>query len=287
MTPAYLREDHINAFIDGALSEDLGSGDHTTLGTVPQELEGTARLLVKESGRIAGIALAEMIFHRFDPSLRMKKFKQDGDEVNSGDIAFEVSGPVRSILSTERLVLNCMQRMSGIATRTAALADMLVGTKARLKDTRKTTPGFRAIEKWAVAIGGGVNHRFCLADQVMLKDNHIDAAGGIRPAMESMRRYLKEHKLDLPVEIETRTLTEVQAAIDEQPDMILFDNMEAERLREAVKLVAGRCQTEASGGITAHNLRAVAETGVDYISVGALTHSVRSLDLSLKVAGQS
>lgn len=286
MTPAYLRADLINDFIDRALSEDLGSGDHTTLGTVPAELNGSARLLVKEGGRIAGLVLAEMIFHRFDPSLSVTTFKKDGDAVNSGDIAFEVSGPVRSILSTERLVLNCMQRMSGIATRTAALAAMLTGTRAKLKDTRKTTPGFRALEKWAVAIGGGVNHRFCLADQIMLKDNHIDAAGGIHLAMAGIRRYLKEHQLELPVEIETRTLTEVQAAVDEHPDMILFDNMDVDRLREAVLLVAGRSKTEASGGITEQNLRAVAETGVDFISVGALTHSVRSLDLSLKVTGR-
>ena len=285
MIPAYLRADLLSSFIDGALREDLGSGDHTTLGTVPPELHGSARLLVKERGRIAGIRLAEMVFHRFDPQLKLVAFIQDGDVVSEGDVAFMVSGPVRSILSTERLVLNCMQRMSGIATRTATLASMLEGTKARLKDTRKTTPGFRAIEKWAVDIGGGVNHRFSLSDQVMLKDNHIDAAGGIGHAMEAMRRYMKEQQLALPVEIETRSMEEVRAALAEKPDMILFDNMDIPQLREAVALVAGRCETEASGGITELNLRAVAETGVDFISVGALTHSVKSLDLSLKIGG--
>jgi len=285
MIPAYLRADLLSSFIDGALREDIGGGDHTTLGTVPPDLSGSARLLVKERGHIAGIRLAEMIFHRFDPKLKLNSFMQDGDAVSEGDVPFVVSGPVRSILSTERLVLNCMQRMSGIATRTATLTAMLEGTKARLKDTRKTTPGFRAIEKWAVAIGGGVNHRFSLSDQVMLKDNHIDAAGGIGPAMEAMRRYMKEQQLALPVEIETRTMEEVSTALAEKPDMILFDNMDIPQLREAVALVAGRCETEASGGITELNLRSVAETGVDFISVGALTHSVKSLDLSLKIGG--
>jgi len=283
MTPSYLRADLINRFIDNALSEDLGSGDYTTLGTIPPNRIGTAQLLVKEPGRIAGIQLAEKIFHRFDASLNITSNVLDGDNVNAGDIAFTVHGPIRSILSTERIVLNCMQRMSGITTRTAMLASLLEGTNAKLKDTRKTTPGFRAMEKWAVAIGGGLNHRFSLSDQVMLKDNHIDAAGGVHNAMVRMRHYLIEQRLALPIEIEARSIEEVRQALEENPDIILFDNMDISQLHDAVLLVAGRCKTEASGGISEGNLRAVAETGVDFISVGALTHSVKSLDLSLKI----
>jgi len=291
--PPYLNEGAIQQFIRAALAEDIGEGDHTTLGSIPKDTTCRARLLVKDDGIAAGLELAEKIFHQFDPGLRLEFFKKDGDKIRKGDVAFIVDGSARSILSTERVVLNCLQRMSGIATYTQKLCRLIEGTKARLMDTRKTTPNFRLPEKWAVAIGGGKNHRFALYDMVMLKDNHIDLAGGIRPAIENVKRYLLEKNAKLSderrtplekIEIETRTLQEVEEVLRVGGvDVIMLDNMSTEEMKEAVNRIAGQYKSEASGGITEATLRAVAECGVDYISVGALTHSARSLDLSLKV----
>jgi nicotinate-nucleotide pyrophosphorylase (carboxylating) len=282
--PSYLSAALINNFIDSALAEDIGEGDHSSLGSVPAGRMATANLLVKGDCILAGIELAEKIFHRFDPSLKIEFLKVDGATARAGDIAFVVQGEARSILSTERLVLNCMQRMSGIATLTSRLNEIIKGTKARLMDTRKTTPNFRLMEKWAVQIGGGLNHRFGLYDMVMLKDNHVDSAGGISQAVAATRNYLGHLKKPLKIEVETRTLEEVKEVLDLKVDVIMLDNMTVEQLKQAVELVNGQCKLEASGGITESTIRAVAETGVDYISVGALTHSVRSVDLSLKVA---
>ncbi|HZX73679.1 MAG TPA: carboxylating nicotinate-nucleotide diphosphorylase [Cyclobacteriaceae bacterium] len=282
--PDYLNESAISNFITAALAEDIGEGDYSTLGTISAESVSKAKLLVKEDGIIAGLEMAWHIFFQYNSRLNVEYFKKEGEEVKKGEVAFIVVGPSRAILSTERLVLNCMQRMSGIATYTNRLTKLIEGTKAKLTDTRKTTPNFRLMEKWAVAIGRGRNHRFALYDMVMLKDNHIDLAGGIRKAIENERDYLKKANKDLKIEIETRTLDEVQQVLDVGGvDIILLDNMNVDMLRQAVTLIGGRYKTEASGSITETTLRAVAETGVDYISVGALTHSVKSLDLSLKV----
>ena len=282
--PTYLSDKAIHQFIDAALAEDIGEGDHTTLGSISRDTPCSARLLVKDYGRVAGLELAEKIFHRFDPGLRVEFFKKDGDEIKKGDVAFVVHGSARSILSTERLVLNCLQRMSGIATHTDKLCRLLHGTKTHLMDTRKTTPNFRLPEKWAVAIGGGKNHRFALYDMVMLKDNHIDLAGGIQSAIENVKKYLNEKHSQLKIEIETRTLGEVEEVLRTGGvDVIMLDNMSMDDMKKAVDLIAGQCKTEASGGITEATLRAVADCGVDYVSLGALTHSVKSLDLSLKV----
>lgn len=282
--PHYLSESAISNFITAALTEDIGEGDFSTLGTIPADRISQAKLLVKDNGIIAGLEMAWHIFFQFSSKLNVEYFKKEGDEVRQGEIAFIVVGPSRAILSTERLVLNCMQRMSGIATYTHRLNKIIQGTKAKLTDTRKTTPNFRLMEKWAVAIGGGRNHRFALYDMVMLKDNHIDLAGGIRKAIENEKSYLKRENKDLKIEIETRTLDEVREVLAVGGvDIILLDNMDIDMLKQAVTLIDGRFKTEASGGITESTIRAVAETGVDYISVGALTHSVKSLDLSLKV----
>ncbi|MCU0418771.1 MAG: carboxylating nicotinate-nucleotide diphosphorylase [Cyclobacteriaceae bacterium] len=283
MTPSFLHTDAIHAFIDQALAEDIGEGDHSTQGAVPEGLSSRARLLVKDEGLLAGVAMAQKIFQRFDPRLSVEIFIADGQPVKNGDVAFIVSGPARSILSTERLVLNCMQRMSGIATYTHRLTQLLEGTGAQVMDTRKTTPNFRLMEKWAVAIGGGRNHRFALYDMVMLKDNHHDMAGGITAAVQRTRAYLSHLRKPLKIEVETRNLREVKEALALKVDVIMLDNMGLDEMKEAVALIGGACQTEASGGITEQTLRAVAACGVDYISVGALTHSVKSLDLSLKV----
>jgi nicotinate-nucleotide pyrophosphorylase (carboxylating) len=266
------------------LEEDIGEGDHSTLGAIPQQKQATARLLVKDVGVLAGVDLAERIFNTFDPQLELRILKKDGDMINKGDIAFEVSGSARSILSTERVVLNCMQRMSGIATYTSRLKKIIEGTAATLIDTRKTTPNFRIAEKWAVAIGGGVNHRFALYDMIMLKDNHIDIAGGIMEAVANTKAYLRAIGKTLKIEVETRTLAEVRESINiDAIDVIMLDNMSLVEMKEAVLTIDGKCKIEASGGITESNLLAVANTGVDFISIGALTHSVKSLDLSLKV----
>lgn len=282
--PFYLNESAIRSFIETALEEDIGPGDHSTLSTIAPTVQAHARLLCKSDGIIAGVELAGMIFHRIDPTLQLTYFKQDGDAMKIGDIAFEVQGPARGILSGERLVLNCLQRMSAIATLTHRLSQQLIGTSAQLLDTRKTTPNFRLMEKWAVAIGGGMNHRFALYDMIMLKDNHIDVAGGMHAAISKAKKYLTENKLDLRLEVEARTLADVQEALNTASvDVIMLDNMSLADMHTAVQLVAGRCKTEASGGITEKNLRAVAECGVDFISMGALTHSAGSLDLSLKI----
>jgi nicotinate-nucleotide pyrophosphorylase (carboxylating) len=273
----------LEEIIDRALEEDIGSGDHSTLSCVPADASGVAKLLVKDNGIIAGVELAEHIFKRFDPNLHFERLIIDGSRVQKGDIAFIVSGSSRSILSTERLVLNFMQRMSGIATQTAQLVEKLEGTDAILLDTRKTTPGIRYLEKWAVRIGGGENHRFALYDMVMLKDNHVDYAGGIAAAIKRSNAYLQENELDLKIEIEVRNLNELDEVLSiGMVDRIMLDNFTPELLREAIKRIPDSFETEASGGITQENIRAYAETGVQYISVGALTHSVKSLDMSLK-----
>jgi len=284
MQPAYLTEQAIENFIRLALAEDIGEGDHSTLGAVPATKINKANLLVKDSGILAGVIMAQKIFEVVDNTLKISIYKNDGDSIVRGDIAFTVEGKAQSILMAERLVLNCMQRMSGIATYTNKLCKLIEGTSARLMDTRKTTPNFRLMEKWAVAIGGGMNHRFALYDMVMLKDNHIDMAGGVRAAIEQVKSYLKRTNKSLKIEVETRTLAEVEEVLQVGGiDVIMLDNMSTDQMRQAVKMIGGRYKTEASGGITEATLRAVAECGVDYISVGALTHSVKSLDLSLKV----
>jgi nicotinate-nucleotide pyrophosphorylase (carboxylating) len=283
--PVYLSDQAIDEFIDGALVEDIGEGDHSTVGAIPQDVHGRAKLLIKDHGMIAGLELAEKIFQRYDASLQVEFFKKDGDEIRKGDIALIVKGPARSILSTERLVLNCMQRMSGIATYTRRLCKIIEGTKAKLMDTRKTTPRFRLMEKWAVAIGGGRNHRFALDDMVMLKDNHIDLAGGVQPAIENTKKYLRETHRILAIEIEVRNLKEVNEVMRVGGvDVIMLDNMSTEDMKKAVSLIGGKYKTEASGGIAEQTLLSVAQCGVDYISIGALTHSVKSLDLSLKTS---
>jgi nicotinate-nucleotide pyrophosphorylase (carboxylating) len=272
-----------NEIIQRALQEDLGSGDHTTLATIPADARGAARLIVKDTGILAGVEMAQAIVAQFDPTLTLKVYIQDGAHVNEGDIAFTLLGSQRSILVVERLVLNFMQRMSGIATQTRKYVDAVDGTKCRVLDTRKTTPGLRGIEKWAVRIGGGMNHRMGLYDMIMIKDNHADFAGGIPNAIRAARAYLDSSGLDLPIEVETRSLKEVETAISVAGiHRIMLDNFDPPTLKKAVELIAGRFETEASGGIVLETIRSYAETGVDFISVGALTHSVRSLDLSLK-----
>ncbi len=284
MRPSYLTDQAIQEFIKNALAEDIGEGDHSSLGAVPASKISKARLLIKDDGIIAGLEMAEKILHEVNPSLVVTFFKQDGEAVKKGEIAFIVEGPAQSVLSAERLVLNCMQRMSGIATYTHQLCKLIEGTGAQLMDTRKTTPNFRLMEKWAVAIGGGKNHRFALYDMVMLKDNHVDMAGGIRTAIENTRKYLRDKNKALKIEIETRNLKEVEEVLNAGGvDIIMLDNMHVDEMKKAVQLIGGKYKTEASGGITETTLRTVAECGVDYISVGALTHSVKSLDLSLKV----
>jgi len=279
----YLTPEALTTFIRTALAEDVGDGDHSALAAIPAEARNRAKLLVKAEGVLAGVQLAKLIFKEVDPALTLSVQLEDGARVRYGDIAFTVEGPARSILTAERLVLNCMQRMSGIATYTAQLTAQLAGTKARLLDTRKTTPNFRLCEKWAVLIGGGVNHRYGLFDMIMLKDNHVDYAGGIAAAIAATHNYLLRTGRELPIVVETRTLAEVEQALEAGGiTRIMLDNMAPPLLREAVALVAGRLPLEASGGITDQTIAEVAATGVDYISVGALTHSADILDLSLK-----
>lgn len=269
--------------IDLAIAEDIGDGDHSSLGSIPAGTQGQARLLVKDEGILCGVHLAKHIMQRIDTDVVFEQLIDEGAFVKFGDIAFTVKGSVHSILQAERLMLNFMQRMSGIATVTHNLVKKIEGTNAKLLDTRKTTPGLRTFEKYAVTVGGGVNHRFALWDMVMLKDNHNDYAGGITGGVSRTKEYLKSKGKDIKIEVETRDLKEVQEALDTGlVDRIMFDNFTPELMVEAVKLVDGRTETEASGGITGETIRSYAETGVDYISVGALTHSVRSLDLSLK-----
>ncbi len=281
--PAYLSPHNIQAFIDAALEEDIGRGDYSSLAAIPEDTQNRTKLLIKSEGIVAGVALAKQIFYTVDPTLEVSVKIEEGNPIHQGDIVLTVQGNARAMLSAERLVLNCMQRMSGIATYTRHLQSLISHTHTRLLDTRKTTPNFRLPEKWAVAIGGGTNHRFALYDMVMLKDNHVDFAGGIAQAIRRTRQYLKENKLDLRIEIETRNLQEVREVMDTGGvDVIMLDNMPPDMMREAVALIAGRYVTEASGGINEQTIAAVAECGVDYISVGALTHSAKSLDMSLK-----
>jgi len=269
------------------MREDLGSGDVTSLATIPVNEKSAVKLLVKDSGLIAGVEMARRIYEQVDPAVRMTVSFPDGSEVRPGDIVFVAEGSARTLLATERLILNCMQRMSGIATVTQRLGKLLSGTRARVMDTRKTTPNFRLAEKWAVQIGGGLNHRFGLFDRIMIKDNHADIAGGVSAALARAKEYRAQSGTWLEIEVEVRSLDEVKQVLKTGgADIILLDNMTPEALRLAVDLVGGACRTEASGGITERNLREVALTGVDYISMGALTHSVKSLDLSLKVSGQ-
>ena len=273
----------IDEIIETALREDIGDGDHSTLSCVPQDGIGTARLIVKDNGIIAGVELAQMIFKKFDPSLEVEVFIKDGEEVKYGDIAYIVKGPSRSILTTERLVLNFMQRMSGIASQTNEIVKLIEGTEVKLLDTRKTTPGIRYMEKWAVRIGGGHNHRFALYDMIMLKDNHVDYAGGIKPAIENANAYLKSTSKDLRIEIEVRNEEELAEVLEVgNVDRIMLDNFSPERIVNSLKTIPSNYEVEASGGITLDTIRSYAETGVHFISVGALTHSFQSLDMSLK-----
>ena len=273
----------IDKLIDLAFAEDIGDGDHTTLSCIPATAMGKSKLLIKEAGVLAGIEVAKEIFNRFDPTMKVEVFINDGTEVKPGDVAMVVEGKVQSLLQTERLMLNVMQRMSGIATMTRKYAKVLEGTNTRVLDTRKTTPGMRILEKMAVKIGGGVNHRIGLYDMILLKDNHVDFAGGIDKAILRAQSYLKEKGKDLKIEIEVRNFDELaQVMAVGGIQRIMLDNFTPENTRKAVDIIAGKYETESSGGITFATLRDYAECGVDYISVGALTHSVKSMDMSFK-----
>ena len=283
MRPPYITPESLEQFIDQALEEDIRDGDHSSLASIPAEASNSAYLLMKDSGVIAGMELAQIIFRKLDPNMQFTDVVADGTAVKKGDVIMRIHGNSRSILSAERLVLNCMQRMSGIATHTQYLNSLIGEHKARLLDTRKTTPNFRMMQKWAVVIGGGVNHRYGLFDMIMLKDNHIDFAGGIANAVSATVAYLEKTGKDLKIEVETRNLDEVQQALyTGKVDRIMLDNMSPEDMKKAVALIAGRSETEASGGITESTIESVAASGVDFISVGALTHSAKSLDISLK-----
>jgi nicotinate-nucleotide pyrophosphorylase (carboxylating) len=273
----------LDIIIANAIREDVGPGDHSSLACIPATATGRAKLLVKDTGILAGVDFAKQVFNYVDPNLAVEVFLQDGTPVNFGDVAFHVSGSSQSILKAERLVLNAMQRMSAIATKTKKYVDLLEGTGTKVLDTRKTTPGIRALEKWAVTIGGGENHRFALYDMIMLKDNHIDFAGGITEAITKTHEYLKTNNLDLKIIVEARNLDEVREIIA-NPGVyrILLDNFDYDQTREAVTVIGDYCQTESSGGINEQTMRHYAECGVDYISSGALTHSIYNLDLSLK-----
>lgn len=269
--------------IRNALAEDLGDGDHSALSCIPEDARSKAKLLVKESGIIAGLEVAQMVAHEVDPTLAINLLKKDGEWVNSGDIAFFIEGNSRSLLSAERIILNLMQRMSGIATQTHRITQLISHTKCRVLDTRKTVPGLRAFDKWAVKIGGGVNHRFGLFDMIMIKDNHADYAGGLANAIQNCKNYLQQTGKDLLIEVETRNLEEIEVALQAGGiHRIMFDNFDFETMKKAVQRVNGLCETEASGGITEENVVQYAETGVDFVSMGCLTHTVRNLDLSLK-----
>ncbi|MFV9484754.1 carboxylating nicotinate-nucleotide diphosphorylase [Christiangramia sp. ASW11-125] len=276
-------EKEIDLIIEKAIREDVGDGDHSSLACIPKSAKGKAKLLVKDQGLIAGVKFAEKVFHHVDPELSIDLRIQDRQKISKGDIAFYVEGSSQSILKAERLVLNAMQRMSAIATKTATFVEKLEGTGTKILDTRKTTPGIRALEKWAVKIGGGENHRFALYDMIMLKDNHIDFAGGITKAIDKTKEYLTNNNLDLKIIVEARNMNEIREILkSEGIYRILIDNFNYEDTRKAVDLINGKCLTESSGGITLETARSYAECGVDYISSGALTHSVYNLDLSLK-----
>lgn len=281
MEKAY--EPYADRLIELAIAEDIGDGDHTSLSTIPADRRGRMKLLVKQAGVLAGVEVAERVFRRLDPTVAFERILKDGDRVEPGQIAFYVEGNLISLLQAERVILNLMQRMSGVATQTAVYADRLKGLKTKVLDTRKTTPGMRMLEKMAVRIGGGENHRIGLFDMILLKDNHIDFAGGIENALRGARKYLAEKHKDLKIEIEVRSLDDIDRVFAAGgADRIMFDNFTIEQTREGVARVAGRAETESSGGITLENLRDYAECGVDYVSVGALTHQIKSLDMSLK-----
>jgi nicotinate-nucleotide pyrophosphorylase (carboxylating) len=288
MAYQYLTQENIQNFIQSALKEDIGEGDHSTLSSVPADAINTAKLLIKDDGIIAGIELAEKIFQYFEPNCKIEFFKKDGDSVKKGEEAFRVTAKAQTLLQAERLVLNCMQRMSAIATTTHEYTQLIKHTSTKLLDTRKTTPNFRMLEKWAVKIGGGNNHRFGLFDMMILKDNHIDYAGSITKAIQNAQNYLKEKNIHIKIEVETRNLDEVKEVLAIGGiDVIMLDNMSVDIMKEAVKLINHQYQTEASGGITKETIVPIAETGVDFISVGALTHHVKSLDLSLKAVKEN
>jgi nicotinate-nucleotide pyrophosphorylase (carboxylating) len=276
-------QNELQLIIQNALREDVGDGDHSSLACIPNSAVGKAKLLVKDTGIIAGVVFAKMIFEQVDPSLKLETYIKDGEEVTNGDLVFVVSGSSQSILKAERLVLNSMQRMSAIATKTKSYVDLLKGTQTKILDTRKTTPGFRACEKWAVKIGGGENHRFALYDMIMLKDNHNDFAGGITEAIEKTKEYLKQNNKDLKIIVEARNLDEVKEILqNDGVYRILLDNFNFEDTKQAVAIIGNKCQTESSGNINENTIRSYAECGVNYISSGALTHSVYNMDLSLK-----
>ena len=276
-------EELVDRLIDLSFAEDIGDGDHTTLCCIPEDAMGKSKLLIKEDGILAGVEIAKEVFHRFDPTMQVEVFMGDGSKVKKGDVAMIVTGKVRSLLQTERLMLNIMQRMSGIATMTSKYVERLEGTHTRVLDTRKTTPGMRMLEKQAVKIGGGCNHRIGLFDMILLKDNHVDFSGGIANAINRCHEYLKEKGLDLKIEIEVRNFEELKQAMDcGGIDRIMLDNFSVEDTQKAVEIVGGKYETESSGGITFDTLRDCAECGVDFISVGALTHSVKGLDMSFK-----
>lgn len=277
------KDELIDELLDLAFAEDLGDGDHTTLSTIPADAMGRSRLIIKEDGILAGVEIAEKVLHKVDPSIKMNILLSDGAEVKKGDIAFTAEGPVRSLLIAERTMLNIMQRMSGVATTTRRYQDELRGLHTRVLDTRKTTPGMRMLEKDAVKIGGGTNHRIGLFDMILIKDNHIDFAGGIEKAIKRADEYRKEKNKDLKIEVEVRSLNDIRRVLEHGGvDRIMFDNFTPELTKEAVALVDGKVETESSGGITLENLRKYGEAGVDFISVGALTHSVKGLDMSFK-----
>lgn len=283
MSPNNQFEKEIDLIITNALREDVGDGDHSSLACIPETAAGKAKLLIKEEAVLAGVGFAQRVLQKVDPDLKMEKLIDEGKLVHPGDIAFYVEGRSQSILKAERLLLNGMQRMSAIATKTRQFADKLEGTKTKILDTRKTTPGIRALEKWAVKIGGGENHRFGLYDMIMLKDNHIDFAGGITKAIEKTQAYLRDKNLDLKIIVEARSLKEIEEILkNDGVYRILIDNFSYKDTRTAVNLINGKCQTESSGGITLETARNYAECGVDYISSGALTHSVYNKDFSLK-----
>ena len=276
-------QEELDIIIANAIREDVGDGDHSSLACIPESAKGKAKLLVKEDGIIAGVKFAKQVFNYVDSNLKIETLIKDGTNVKYGDIVFYVEGASQSILKSERLVLNAMQRMSAIATKTKFYVDLLEGTGTKILDTRKTTPGIRALEKWAVKIGGGENHRFALYDMIMLKDNHIDFAGGLTKAIEKTQKYLKETNRDLKIIVEARDLGEIKEILKSDGiHRILIDNFNYYDTRKAVKLIGDKCQTESSGGITEETIRHYAECGVDYISSGALTHSVYNMDLSLK-----
>lgn len=276
-------EKELDIIISNAIREDVGEGDHSSLACIPKEAKGKAKLMVKEDGIIAGVEMAKRIFSYVDADLNVEILINDGESVKYGDVVFFVGGSSQSILKSERLVLNVMQRMSAIATKTKEFAKLLEGTKTKILDTRKTTPGIRAIEKWAVKIGGGENHRFALYDMIMLKDNHIDFAGGVSKAIEKTKNYLKVNKLDLKIIVEARSIEEIKEILKHEGiHRILIDNFDFEETRKAVQLIGDKCQTESSGGINLETVKKYAECGVDYVSSGALTHSVYNMDLSLK-----